>query len=203
MALADYNGWRGFVRERRNPAYYAALKSGAINVGETCLVCGVHNSTMIVSPHSEEYGSTMENYIKACIPLCVRCHGVIHVRASYPLVFETYKRRLRNGDKLKLYPNMMAVFGHIFRTHEKFTGDWDSIQHEESGTWLDTLAMGRYKDHDKIAIAHGRGMREIPDPVVYGMSWSEPLSGYIVGDTTRLVTFYRNEKNEVICEELS
>lgn len=201
MALADYNGWLGWVREARNPCYYSALRSGAIPKWDTCLGCGCTSETMPVAPHSEEYGSTEGQYIKSCLPLCCRCHAVVHLRYKYPQVFVRYKRNVGAKNELPVFNTLNAAFQNIFRANQAYQGDPRLLQDFKSGTWLDSLDIVPYSGPAKVATVVNSEGQHVPDPKVYLKPWTS-FEAVLVADTVKHVVFKRDTLNRILCEDL-
>lgn len=176
MALALYNGWKGWVRSARNKPYYAALDDGRLVVGPVCLGChGERSEARPLGMHSEEYGGTVETYIAHCVPLCHTCHAIVHMRAKYPAVWRRYKQRIHDGVATPRYKAMFPVFQNIGRADANEVPGPTVI----SGGWLDTLPDRPYGGTDKIATVI-RGGEQIPDPLVYApQSWTT-MTGIVV-----------------------
>lgn len=119
MGSANYNGWPGFVRDRRMPDYRYMIKKGMLPALEECVGCGLKDTKAgLLGYHSEEYGPTLEEYRDSMVVLCPRCHGFLHVRHQFPRRWRLYLKSLHEGVKLSPFPHMWGLF------HRAYQGAW-------------------------------------------------------------------------------
>jgi len=100
MAYTNYNGWTGLVRKSRDAVFFGAIKSGDLpNQPTVCHGCGItrDKDDAAIQQHSEEYGPLPTDYTKSCVPLCFRCHFLVHVRFKIPNKWLSYLNRVASG----------------------------------------------------------------------------------------------------------
>lgn len=92
-----YNGWPEHVRHGRDKRYYHARSKDVLRVASACDACGVSFGDQPVPYHAEEYGPTLEEYWSSCVPLCHRCHAMVHARFATPNYWNLFLRQLAEG----------------------------------------------------------------------------------------------------------
>ena len=183
MALTEYNGWSGKIRDKRGSWFYKENPKEALG---KCTVCGSYAGLTF---HAEEYGSTIASYLDACHELCAYCHGMIHMRFRYPNRWARYKHRAAEGYKFIDFAHLGAYFAAM-----KVVADIKPGEYGPSGIdWLDALPTESYKGPPKIATVL-YNHKQIPDPQVYaqgenvqGVTWDSKTGAftpyaYYVGD---------------------
>ena len=93
-----YNGWPAFIRHGRDKHYYRAQRKGALPPAAECLGCKERFGQSSVPYHAEEYGPTHEDYWASCVPLCHRCHAMLHARFQTPNRWSKYLAQAADGD---------------------------------------------------------------------------------------------------------
>lgn len=79
-----YNGWSALIRHGRDKHYYHAQKKKLLPQKPICIVCGANLPSECIPYHAEEYGPTLEEYWMSCVPMCHRCHAMLHARFITP-----------------------------------------------------------------------------------------------------------------------
>jgi hypothetical protein len=97
--MNSYNGFTGEQREQGNKIIKKAIKDGILKplTEVECLYCKQKEG--IRHYHNEDY--TPENIISDAIPVCWRCHMMIHKRFRHPKSYEKYFAEIKKG---KQYP---------------------------------------------------------------------------------------------------
>lgn len=161
MIKTTYNGWDSTIRSKRGTKFYSLLKAGKIPAATSCEVCG---STQGLTFHAEEYGSTWEDYLACCHPLCCYCHGIIHVRARFPNRWKRYVHRVSQGIVPHFsYSSLSKVYG-VFRSVPdlpEYTLP-DNLQPH----WLNKLSIYPV-EAEKVALYQCSDGTLIPDPLIY------------------------------------
>ena len=94
-----YNGWSDLVRHGRDRAYYQAQRKGGILPPATaCLCCKAPFCSDSIPYHAEEYGPTLEDYWVTCLPLCHRCHAMVHARFATPNRWKRFLTQASTGS---------------------------------------------------------------------------------------------------------
>lgn len=166
MAYPSYNGWSGMIREARNTVFFAAIKSGELDDHQKqCIGCGITRGQAAISLHSEEYGPLPADYISTCVPVCFRCHYMIHVRHKIPKRWLRYLNRVADGDLPK-----PLVGGWIAANQLLQDGDLeDGVAWQWVATptgYLSGLPLEEYSGPRKVALVEVNGLA-IPDPRLY------------------------------------
>lgn len=90
MALSDYNGFPGKMREAVGRQMTKAWDARTWARPRRCDACGQDEGA--IHGHNEDY-STPEVYL----PLCITCHLILHMRFRDPKLWEDYKLAVRSG----------------------------------------------------------------------------------------------------------
>ncbi|GHU51714.1 hypothetical protein AGMMS49975_06030 [Clostridia bacterium] len=100
MALSWYNGFSPAQREQGNKWVHDAVDSNElVPLSEcACHYCGQDEG--IRHYHCEDY-STKETVVGGSVPVCWRCHMMIHRRFRHPKSYEKYFEEVKSG---KRYP---------------------------------------------------------------------------------------------------
>ena len=93
-----YNGWIETVRHGRDRHYYHARTKGVLRAAICCDGCGVAFGDKPVPYHAEEYGPTLEDYWDSCVPLCHRCHAMVHARFFTPNLWRLFLTQLASDS---------------------------------------------------------------------------------------------------------
>lgn len=141
VSLSSYNGWSGPFRQRLFDTYKRELKAGRIPAPYAtpcpCEMCGQTRGTML---HQEEYGPTLEEYLKASHWLCGRCHAMLHLRFRFPGRWAYYKAHVKAHGVQPYIPNMGAVY-HASRGWK----DYPVVDYGVPGdSWWERLTCDRY-----------------------------------------------------------
>ena len=106
-----------------------------------CSMCGETYNTM---PHAEDYGPTLEDYLKSLHVLCGRCHGMLHLRyrhAGHWVNYLEYIKEVRNGER-KRHP-AIGHMGVLFNASNK----WSKVDKvhipNPDGEWYEQLTCDR------------------------------------------------------------
>jgi hypothetical protein len=163
----SYNGWSGLVREARNGVFFGAIKSGKLDDKQPrCIGCGIHREEAqgTLGLHSEEYGPLPSEYIASCVPLCFRCHFLVHNRHKVPNRWRRYLRDVAQG-----HIKNPIVGGWFVGNSMLKAGD---LEEEDWGTWetpngyLSGLPLIPPAEPFKIAMVEVHKVA-IPDPRLY------------------------------------
>lgn len=181
-----YNGWDANVRQVRGERFYTMVRRGAILAPRKCELCG---STKGMSYHAEEYGSTWDDYIASCHPLCCYCHATIHVRHRYPNRWKRFVQRTLEGQTPEFpYTSMSAVFGAYRGVTDLPPEETPDIDLSAVDHWLGKLLVSEYDGPPKLALATD-GLVLTPDFSIYGTD-IESLSGVrYCAKTLQLIPF--------------
>lgn len=176
--MQGYNGWAGKIRDVRGASLYA-------NIGvelphyTACVLCNQPASNVTMTYHTEEYGSTYEDYLANAKALCPHCHGMIHMRYRLRGRFQRFKQRLSMGEEGISQLHVFKTLGHFFMIAPKMSDLYNYPEHNSGHDWLDALPMTSYKGPEKIATSDHPEYGEIPDPKVYGRKWDR-IEGVVV-----------------------
>ena len=166
MAYTTYNGWSGLVRKSRDTIFFGAIKSGDLpDKPNQCYGCGItrDKDNAPIQQHSEEYGPLPTDYIKNCVPLCFRCHFLVHARFKVPDTWLRYLNRVASGKLQPPLPydwragNLMIKEGDIAEVYP-----WV----ETPNGYLSGLPLLEYAGPMKIVTVMIDG-EEVPDPRIY------------------------------------
>ena len=91
-----YNGWSELVRHGRDKHYYHAQKHKILPQSPACIGCQIGLPPDRIPYHSEEYGPTLEGYWASCVPMCHRCHAMLHARFVTPNLWKLYLHQTSN-----------------------------------------------------------------------------------------------------------
>lgn len=97
--MKSYNGFTAAERYKGLEIVKQAIADGVLKpVSECkCSMCGQDKG--IIMYHSEDY--TPEIIVSQVVPLCWRCHMMLHSRFRHPKSWEQYKQEVENGA---MYP---------------------------------------------------------------------------------------------------
>lgn len=159
--MSTYNGWSGHIRTVRGGMFYRKLKASG-KIRPDCDLCGGNGG---LTYHAEEYGSTWEDYIQSCHPLCAYCHGMVHLRFEHPNRWARLLHRV--GNKTHLPFRFESLHG--FFTAARGLKDIPEEQWKPSGvSWADVLPKKMvFHEHMKVALVKVGDGLFIPDPKVY------------------------------------
>ena len=90
MAGLPYNGWSETIRHGRDKHYYHAQRRKILPQIAECTICSCVLPDGCIPYHAEEYGPTLEDYWASCVPLCHRCHAMLHARFLTPNRWHRY-----------------------------------------------------------------------------------------------------------------
>jgi hypothetical protein len=194
MAYVSYNGWTGLVRKSRDTIFFGAIKAGLLPDKPTvCFGCGIttENHGAKIQQHSEEYGPLPEDYIKSCVPLCFRCHFLVHARFKIPNKWLRYLNRVASGNLQRPLPydwragNVMLKEGDIDEVYK-----WVKTPNR----YLSSLPLEEYSGPMKIVTVMIDNM-EVPDPRIYVY---HPKKGLIERKYTEAVANARIELSRLL-----
>ena len=75
-----------------------------------CLGCKEHFEQSGIPYHAEEYGPTLEDYWESCVPLCHRCHAMLHARFQTPNRWNQYLAQAADGAiDISEYPQRKQI----------------------------------------------------------------------------------------------
>ena len=92
-----YNGWSALIRHGRDRHYYHAQQKKLLPQFPMCICCNVDLSPDWITYHSEEYGPTLEDYWASAVPMCHRCHAMLHARFLTPNRWKRYLHQAVSG----------------------------------------------------------------------------------------------------------
>ncbi|MDM3871816.1 hypothetical protein QSV34_10680 [Porticoccus sp. W117] len=168
-----YNGWSELVRHGRDNHYYHAQKRKILPQKPTCIGCQVDLPPDRIPYHSEEYGPTLEDYWASCVPMCHRCHAMLHVRFITPNLWKLYLYQMTNraiDDSVFPLSNGIAPMLKRFKCRE----DIGYVPMPQNAPeYLTGLPDHEYSGKPKVAtllvIDHATGNKtEVPDWTLYG-----------------------------------
>lgn len=180
-----YNGWSALIRHGRDKHYYWAQKKGVLPPAVECLGCKTRFGQSTVSYHAEEYGPTHEDYWASCVPLCHRCHAMLHARFHTPNRWRMYLAQAADGNINETdYPQSKHMVAHLSRFKKKREDIPCFRMPENVPEYFRALPMKEYAGAHKVAtllvadLNTGRKL-EVPDWTLYG----EALN--LLGDAER------------------
>lgn len=165
-----YNGWTGLVRMGvRYGAYERARRRRVLAAPPNCSCCNASLPTDCVPYHAEEYGPTHEDYWDSCVPLCHRCHAMLHARFRLPnmwklLLVQSADRAIdedlfpprKNMARMKARPDIAHV-----RMKEHIPDYFSSLPLTEyKGPWKPATLRVRELENGTVV--------EVPDWLTYG-----------------------------------
>ncbi len=105
-----YNGWSELIRHGRNKHYYHAQRNKLLPQSPICICCGVGVLRECIPYHTEEYGPTLEDYWASAIPMCHRCHAMLHARFVTPNRWKRYlQQAVSDAIDDEEYPPSKAI----------------------------------------------------------------------------------------------
>lgn len=174
MSGLPYNGWPVKVRFGRARHYSFAVRNGLLQKSSTCIGCGA-NFRGRLHYHAEEYGPTAQDYWNACVPVCVRCHAMIHARFAIPNLWKKYLSQIAQqcvDDAEFPAGTHIAACLRRFKTRPDQS---DCGEYERGTGYLESLPVYEYVGPEKVAtllvVDPNTGVSiEVPDWIVYGFS---------------------------------
>lgn len=139
MASRSYNGWSGFTRTKRYEQFLFLRKHEYFIPQSECQMCGAE-TIKGHGYHAEEYGDTVEDYLRNCYWLCPACHGLLHVRARFPNRWNRYRQNVKDGNLSTHITNMSQIYAAASRMK-----DIDYHPKVKLGDWSDDLKIKGYK----------------------------------------------------------
>lgn len=168
-----YNGWIEEVRYGRDKHYYHARTKGVLRSVTCCDACKVSFGDKPVPYHAEDYGPTLEDYWASCVPLCHRCHAMVHARFATPNLWFLFLTQLaENSIDEKLFPQSTQIAALLSKFKNR--PDIETVEiPTECNIYLKSLPMSEYSGPTKVAtlliIDQRTGLTvEVPDWIIYG-----------------------------------
>ena len=93
MTLGPYNGFSGEERERVAAWKRSGAKDGRYTYPTKCSACGQTKGR--IDGHLEDYSPPFSQ--SKDIPLCARCHLMVHARLRWPDLWASYRAQVRAG----------------------------------------------------------------------------------------------------------
>lgn len=170
-----YNGWPAFIRHGRDKHYYRAQKKGVLPPAVECLCCRERFGMGPVPYHAEEYGPTHEDYWASCVPLCHRCHAMLHARFQTPNRWRKYLAQATDGciDESD-YPQRTQIVALLSKFKHREDISYFPMS-DKVHEYFRELPMKEYSGALKVAtllvadLDSGRKI-EVPDWTIYGES---------------------------------
>lgn len=167
-----YNGWTEEVRHDRDKYYYPARDKGVLRAATSCDACGISFEGKPVPYHAEEYGPTLEDYWVSCVPICNRCHAMLHARFATPNLWRLFLHQLASRS---LDAEMFPQSSQIAALLSKFKNRKDIAPVEmpaDCNEYLGSLPMSDYCGPPKVAtllvVDQMTGeILEVPDWTIY------------------------------------
>lgn len=168
-----YNGWPAFIRHGRDKHYYRAQKKGVLAPAVGCLGCKERFEQSCIPYHAEEYGPTLEDYWESCVPLCHRCHAMLHARFQTPNRWNKYLAQAADGViDINEYPQRKQIVALLSKFKNR-----DDISYfrmpDHVPEYFRALPMKEYAGAQKLAtllvVDLNTGSKvEVPDWTLYG-----------------------------------
>lgn len=112
MALGSYNGHSGAKRDAVQRYLNASFRDGTLTRPTVCTACGQTEGR--IDAHLENYDDP-DNFI----PLCWRCHMMVHCRFRNPSAFRAYRDSLRTGSTYPNHGNFKRLMGEMNLFHNE------------------------------------------------------------------------------------
>lgn len=174
MAYQSYNGWTGTIREARNGVFFGAIKSGHLDDHQaTCIGCGQSSEVTRISLHSEEYGPLPKDYVASCVPVCFRCHFMIHNRFKIPNRWLRYLHRVASGALPDPLVNNWVIANQLLKMGDLPECLWEPLVVTPNG-YLSGLSLDPYEGPEKVATVTIHGVEQ-PDPRLYVSTRGGPV----------------------------
>ena len=145
-----YNGWPALVRHGRDNHYYHARDKGLLPIAKYCFCCTCPLATPIPY-HAEEYGPTLEDYWRSCVPMCHRCHAMTHARFKTP---NRWKRFLFQAAQRRVSDEEFPQSSQIVAMQSRF-GSLEDIEETpmplDAPEYFRTLSLTHYVGPEKVA----------------------------------------------------
>ncbi len=170
-----YNGWSAHVRHGRDKHYYHARRRKILPQMPGCIGCRVCLPKDCISYHSEEYGPTLEDYWKSCVPMCHRCHAMLHARFATPNLWKRYLGQAVAGaiDDLE-YPSSKAIAPMLARYRHREDIAFVPMP-SAAPVYFRRLPLMEYAGPPKVATLlvldpRTQSKVEVPDWTLYGLN---------------------------------
>lgn len=108
--MKSYNGFTPSQRRAGDRIIKDAISSGKLAPLSECSCAFCGQSKGILHYHAEDY--TPDRILNDVVPLCWRCHMMVHRRFSHPRSFAAYMEDVQGG----------IVFPPVYRGN-----DWDAL----------------------------------------------------------------------------
>ena len=175
VAGLPYNGWSELIRHGRDKHYYHAQSKKLLPQVAACLLCKCDLPESCIPYHAEEYGPAIEDYWSSCVPLCHRCHAMLHARFVTPNRWFRYVRQAVSGEIDQAeYPQSKFIAPMLSRFKKRPDMGSETLP-GNAPDYIKALPMAEYTGHPKVAtlkvIEHSSGqVIEVPDWTLYGES---------------------------------
>ena len=168
-----YNGWSALVRHGRDKHYYHAQRNKILPQSAICTCCQIELPIDCIPYHQEEYGPALEDCWASSVPLCHRCHAMLHARFVTPNRWKHYLGQALSGaiDDGE-YPPSKNIAPMLSRF--KSRKDISFVPMPESvPSYFSALSFEEYSGPSKLAtlkvIDQANGNQtEVPDWTLYG-----------------------------------
>ena len=97
--MKSYNGFTPYQIQKGFEKVKQAIAEGRLKPASQCVCSMCGQSRGIIMYHSEDY--TLERIVDQVVPLCWRCHMMLHSRFSHPKSWEHYKKEISEGVRYK------------------------------------------------------------------------------------------------------
>lgn len=182
-----YNGWSALVRNgARFVAYGRARRHHVLAAASRCSCCSEELPPDCVPYHAEEYGPTHEAFWEACVPMCHRCHAMLHARFRLPNLWKLLlTQAAERAIDAKLFPSrksMARIRARPDIAHVPMPAD--------APEYFAALPLSEYVGPWKPATLRVRELQggtivEVPDWITYGENLSEATGDEVVGMRSR------------------
>lgn len=150
--LADYNGWTGKDRQKAFDLFRKAVSPQSVNAFQDhCDMCGMDRKEGPIGHHCEEYGPTLKQYNESMVPLCHRCHAMLHIRFRFPGIWSRYLLRLDRG---KRHPPVVKMWD--FYCEARRWQDYPAVI-ITGQNWFHKLPLEKYSGPKKQLAANWTG----------------------------------------------
>lgn len=95
--LKSYNGFTPEQREQGDRIIKEAIAKGELKPLKDCVCADCGQDKGIRHYHTEDYSP--DKILKAVVPLCWRCHMMLHSRFRHPKSYAAYKEAVKNGKR--------------------------------------------------------------------------------------------------------
>ena len=109
--MREYNGFSGDERAQ-GAAYHRRMRAqGLWSLPTRCSACG--QTEGVIDAHWEDYSKPFDT--ERDIPLCFRCHMMVHMRDRNPRGWDRYRALVRSGYRGE--PLFQRSIGAVIRDH--------------------------------------------------------------------------------------